>query len=94
VLDRGIGHIYNRPATPRLNCEIERSHRIDAEELCRMLDEVAIDDAGVFNERLHEWENFSQFQPTPRWTRRTDAIRTTAAENGQPGVTALRQLYS
>jgi hypothetical protein len=28
VLDQGIGHIYIRPATPRLNGKVERSHRI------------------------------------------------------------------
>ena len=32
VLDRGIGHVYIKPATPRLNGKVERSHRIDAEE--------------------------------------------------------------
>jgi transposase InsO family protein len=48
VLDRGIGHVYIRPATPRLNGKVERFHRIDAEEFYRMLDGVVIDDAGVF----------------------------------------------
>ena len=61
VLDRGIGHVYIRPATPRLNGKVERSHRIDAEEFYRMLDGVVIDDAGVFNVRLLEWENFYNF---------------------------------
>ncbi len=32
VLDRGIRHVYIRPATPRLNGKVERSHRIDVEE--------------------------------------------------------------
>lgn len=61
VLDRGVGHVYIRPATPRLNGKVERSHRIDAEEFYRMLDGVVIDDAGVFNERLREWEDFYNF---------------------------------
>ena len=61
VLDRGIGHSYIRPATPRLNGKVERSHRIDAEEFYRMLEGVVIDDAGVFNERLREWEDFYNF---------------------------------
>jgi hypothetical protein len=52
------GHVYIRPATPRLNGKVERSHRIDAEDFYRMLDGVVIDDAGVFNERLREWEDF------------------------------------
>ena len=61
MLDRGIGHVYIRPATPRLNGKVERSHRIDAEEFYRMLDGVVIDDAGVFNERLREWQDFHNF---------------------------------
>ena len=61
VLDRGIGHVYIRPATPRLNGKVERSHRIDADEFYRMLDGVVLDDAGVFNERLREWEDFYNF---------------------------------
>lgn len=32
VLDRGICHAYIKPATPRLNGKVERSHRIDSEE--------------------------------------------------------------
>ncbi len=32
VLDRGIGHVYNKRVTPRLNGKVERSHRIDAED--------------------------------------------------------------
>ena len=61
VLDRGIGHVYIRPATPRLNGKVERSHRIDAEEFYRMLDGVVIDDTGLFSERLREWEDFYNF---------------------------------
>src|SRR5262245_36470175 len=38
VLDRGIRHVYIKPATPRLNGKVERSHRIDAEEFYRLLD--------------------------------------------------------
>jgi hypothetical protein len=49
VLDRGIGHVHIKPATPRLNGKVERSHRTDQEEFYRMLDEVAIDDTGLFN---------------------------------------------
>jgi transposase InsO family protein len=61
VLDQGIGHTYIRPATPRLNGNVERSHRIDAEEFYRLLDGVVIDDAGVFNERLKEWEDYYNY---------------------------------
>jgi len=61
VLDRGIGHVYIKPATPRLNGKVERSHRIDGEEFYRMLDGVVIDDTGLFNEKLQEWEDFYNF---------------------------------
>jgi transposase InsO family protein len=61
VLDRGIGHVYIKPATPRLNGKVERSHRIDQEEFYRMLEGVVIDDTGMFNTRLKEWEDFYNF---------------------------------
>jgi transposase InsO family protein len=40
---------------------VERSHRIDAEECYRLLDGVVIDDAQVFDDKLQEWENFSNY---------------------------------
>jgi transposase InsO family protein len=46
------------PRKPRLNGKVERSHRIDAEEVYRLLDGQVIDDAKIFNERLVEWKNF------------------------------------
>lgn len=61
LLDRGIGHVYIKPATPRLNGKVERSHRIDAEEFYRQLDGVVIDSAQVFNDRLAEWEQFYNY---------------------------------
>jgi transposase InsO family protein len=61
VLDRGIGHVYIKPATPRLNGKVERSHRIDEEEFYRMLKGVVIDDSQLFNDRLREWEDFYNF---------------------------------
>jgi transposase InsO family protein len=61
VLDAGIGHVYIKAATPRLNGKVERSHRIDAEEFYRMLDGVVIDDTGLFNVRLKEWGDFYNF---------------------------------
>jgi transposase InsO family protein len=62
VLDQGIGHTYIRPATPRLSGKVERSHRIDAEEFYRLLDGAVIDDAGVFNDKLKEWEDYYNYQ--------------------------------
>jgi len=61
VLDKGVGHVYIKPRTPRLNGKVERSHRIDAEEFYRMLDGVVIDDAEVFNNKLQEWEDYYNY---------------------------------
>jgi transposase InsO family protein len=61
VLDKGINHVYIKPATPRLNGKVERSHRIDAEEFYRLLDGVVIDDAKVFNDKLQEWEDYYNY---------------------------------
>jgi transposase InsO family protein/transposase-like protein len=61
LLDRGIGHHYIKPKTPRLNGKVERSHRIDHEEFYRLLDGIVIDDAQVFNQKLQEWEDFYNF---------------------------------
>jgi transposase InsO family protein len=61
LLDRGIGHHYIQPRTPRLNGKVERSHRIDAEEFYQLLDGVVIDDTKVFNDKLQEWENFYNY---------------------------------
>ena len=61
VLDRGIKHVYIKPATPRLNGKVERSHRIDAEEFYRLLDGQLIDDTKLFNDKLTEWEDYYNF---------------------------------
>ena len=61
VLDKGVGHVYIKPRTPRLNGKVERSHRIDAEEFYRLLEGVVIDDAKVFNDKLQEWEDYYNY---------------------------------
>src|ERR1700760_4771835 len=61
LLDKGVGHGYIRPATPRLNGKVERSHRIDAEEFYRLLDGVVIGDLGAFNDKLKEWEDYYNY---------------------------------
>jgi transposase InsO family protein len=61
LLDKGVGHRYIKPRTPRLNGKVERSHRIDAEEFYRLLDGAVIDDANVFNNKLQEWEDYYHF---------------------------------
>jgi len=57
----GIGHVYIKPATPRLNGKVERSHRIDADEFHKLLDGLVIDESGLFAERLREWEDYYNF---------------------------------
>ena len=61
LADRGIRHIYIKPATPRLNGKIERSHRIDGEEFYRQLKGVVIDDTELFNDKLAEWQDFYNY---------------------------------
>ena len=61
VLDKGVGHNYIKPRTPRLNGKVERSHRIDSEEFYRMLEGVLIDDAQVFNDKLRQWEDYYNY---------------------------------
>ena len=61
VLDKGIGHRYIKPRTPRLNGKVERSHRIDAEEFYALLDGLVIDDAKIFNNKLKEWEDYYNY---------------------------------
>jgi hypothetical protein len=50
---------------------VERSHRIDNDEFYKLLDGVVIDDTGLFNEKLREWEDFYNF---------TDRTAATAAK--------------
>jgi transposase InsO family protein len=61
ILDKGVGHVYIKPRTPRLNGKVERSHRIDAEEFYRLLDGVVLDDAKLFNDKLQEWEDYYNY---------------------------------
>jgi transposase InsO family protein len=56
--------IYIKPATPRLNDKVERSHRIDQEEFYRMLEGGVVDNTNLFNDRLQQWEDFYNFNRT------------------------------
>ena len=95
VLDRGIQHVYIKPATPRLNGKVERSHRIDAEEFYRLLDGEVIDDAEVFNQRLDEWEDYYNFdRPHGGLGGQTPYERLLQKTNKRgPTVTEPRQLH-
>lgn len=50
-VDLSIGHVKIRPQTPRLIGKAERSHRIDSDEIYRLLESEVIDDANLFAER-------------------------------------------
>jgi len=97
LLDKGVGHVYIKPRTPRLKGKVERSHRIDAEEFYRLLDGAVIDDAKVFNNKLQEWEDYYNYHrphgglggQTPHRTP-TDQTQTKPAR----GVTRQRQLHT
>jgi len=57
-----IRHVYIRPRTPRLNGKVERSHRVDDQEFCQLLDKDGIsDDIHLFNDKLREWENYYNY---------------------------------
>ena len=94
LLDRGIGHVYIKPSTPRLNGKVERSHRIDAEEFYRLLDGVVIDDADALQRQAPRVGGLLQLPPTPRRPRRPDPLRTTTPEDHRDlSVTGLRQSH-
>jgi hypothetical protein len=46
------GHCYIRPRLPRLNGKVERSHRVDDEEFCQLLDQDGIREAACDQETL------------------------------------------
>ena len=56
------GHGTVRPThSTQHDIWVERSHRIDAEEFYRLLEGVVIDESGLFDERLREWEDHYDF---------------------------------
>lgn len=87
LLDKGIGHVYIKPATPRLNGKVERSHRIDSEEFYRLLEGQVIDDVNLFNNKLQEWEDYYNYdRPHGALTGSTP----TNASNRKPGTPCHR----
>ena len=62
VQDLNIVHIYIKKRTPRLNGKVKRSHRIDEEEFYQLLEGVIVEDAGGFNTKVQEWENFYNYE--------------------------------
>lgn len=59
LADLGIGHIYIKPRTPRLNGKVERSHRTDDIEFYQLLSYT--DDVDL-NEKLRTWEDYYNFE--------------------------------
>jgi len=53
--DQGINHVYIKPASPRLNGKVERSHRTDKEEFYQFLEYTGDVD---LNEKLEEWQKY------------------------------------
>jgi len=53
-LEKGIAHILSKPATPRHNCFVERSHRTDEEEFYRLLDLPSLNNQKLRLE-LQQW---------------------------------------
>jgi len=59
VEDMGMIHIYIKPATPRLNGKVERSHFTDKQEFYQLLDYKGDVD---LRRKLKQWENFYNFE--------------------------------
>lgn len=55
IHDLGMEHVYIKPATPRLNGNVERSHLTDKQEFYQLIDYK--DDVDL-HEKLAEWEAF------------------------------------
>jgi transposase InsO family protein len=58
VEDLGIRHVYIKPATPRLNGKVERSHRTDDIEFYQLLSYKGDVD---LNKKMARWEKFYNF---------------------------------
>jgi transposase InsO family protein len=73
---------------------VDRSHRIEAEEYYRLLDGAVIDDAGVFNDKLQQWQDCYNYQrPHGGLDGQTPYERLLQRTRTQP-VTDLRQQHS
>ena len=57
-LDKGIEHVYIKPASPRLNGKVERSHLTDKQEFYQLIEYTSDVD---LSEKINQWENFYNF---------------------------------
>src|SRR5262249_56196597 len=93
LVGRGIRHIYIKPATPRPNGKVERSHRIDGEEFYRQLKGRRHRRHRLVQRQAPRVAGLLQLPSSARRPRRPDPLRTTAAkDNSKPLVNDLRQL--
>lgn len=58
IADLGMLHAYIKPATPRLNGKVERSHLTDQREFYQLLDYK--DDVNL-RKKLAQWEDYYNF---------------------------------
>ena len=58
VSDLGMVHVYIKPATPRLNGKVERSHLTDQREFYQMLD---YDGDVDLRQKLGQWEDYYNY---------------------------------
>jgi len=95
LVGRGIRHIYIKPATPRPNGKVERSHRIDGEEFYRQLKGRRHRRHRLVQRQAPRVAGLLQLPSSARRPRRPDPLRTTAAkDNSKPLVNDLRQLHT
>jgi transposase InsO family protein len=81
--ERDIRHVYIRPRTPHLNGKVERSLRVDDQELYQVLDRDGItDDIHLFNEKLKKWEDYYNYHRLPG-ERRPDGKHSKRDRGGQ-----------
>lgn len=57
-LDKGIGHVYIKPASPRLNGKVERSHLTDKQEFYQLIEYTSDVD---LSKKIKVWEKFYNF---------------------------------
>lgn len=76
VADLGMQHVYIKPAAPRLNGKVERSHLTDQREFYQVLDYTGDVD---LRKKLAQWEDYYNF------------LRPHSAHNGKTPYEKLKQ---
>ena len=60
VLDKGIAHTYIKPASPHLNGRWN-ARTASTAEFYQLLEGMVVDDTGVFDAKLQEWEDYYNY---------------------------------